>query len=120
MAHTGRWTLPGGGIDPGEQPGDSLAREVFEETGLALDDVRLAGVSTARWTGRAPDGVVEDFHAVQVIYTADVDTDVVPRVIERDGSTSEAAWVNLAELSAMPLTYVVRSGLDLVGIWLAP
>lgn len=116
LAHTGRWTLPGGGIDPGEQPGDSLAREVFEETGLSLDGVRLAGVSTARWTGRAPDGVVEDFHAVQVLYTADVDTDAVPHVVERDGSTSEVAWVDLAEVSALPLTYAVRSGLGLVGI----
>lgn len=120
LAHTGRWTLPGGGIDPGEQPADSLAREVFEETGLALDDVRLAGVSTARWTGRAPDGVVEDFHAVQVIYTAEVDPEAVPRVVERDGSTSAVAWVDLADVPTMPLTYAVRSGLGLVGISLGP
>ena len=33
----GRWTLPGGGIHWGEDPGEALEREVFEETGFTLD-----------------------------------------------------------------------------------
>ncbi|MGH8924396.1 MAG: NUDIX hydrolase [Acidimicrobiia bacterium] len=31
----GYWTLPGGGLDWGEDPSDGLRREFFEETGPA-------------------------------------------------------------------------------------
>lgn len=30
------WELPGGQLDPGEQPADALVREFAEETGLAV------------------------------------------------------------------------------------
>ena len=35
--------LPGGGIDPGENPIDALHREVFEETGWKIGGVRKIG-----------------------------------------------------------------------------
>ena len=39
----GLWCIPGGGIDPGEQPADAAAREVLEETGLLIEPLRLVG-----------------------------------------------------------------------------
>lgn len=38
------WVLPGGGIDPGELPQDSVIREILEETGLTVKAERLVGV----------------------------------------------------------------------------
>jgi len=35
--------LPGGGIDPGECPIDALHRDVFEETGWKIGDIRKIG-----------------------------------------------------------------------------
>jgi 8-oxo-dGTP pyrophosphatase MutT (NUDIX family) len=45
------WTVPGGVIDPGEQPADAAARECYEETGIiavpeALTSVTVSGLIT--------------------------------------------------------------------------
>lgn len=40
----GTWSLPAGAVDPGEAPAEALVREVWEETGLKVVPVALAGV----------------------------------------------------------------------------
>ena len=42
----GQWYLPGGGIDPGEEPADAVVREVWEETGIRVIPKHLSGVYT--------------------------------------------------------------------------
>lgn len=44
---TGRWALPGGIIDPAEQPADAAIREVFEETGVIAVPERLIAVTVS-------------------------------------------------------------------------
>jgi 8-oxo-dGTP pyrophosphatase MutT (NUDIX family) len=43
-ADTGRWALVSGIMEPGEQPGPALAREVTEETGVVVTVERLVSV----------------------------------------------------------------------------
>jgi 8-oxo-dGTP pyrophosphatase MutT (NUDIX family) len=40
----GAWELPGGIVDPAEQPADAAIREVFEETGVIAEPERLVAV----------------------------------------------------------------------------
>ena len=87
LAYTAVWTLPGGGIDHGEAPLDAVRREVHEETGLEFGGARLLDVDSAHFTGRGPDGTLEDFHAIRVLYTGEVPLDVEPRVVEVGGSS---------------------------------
>src|SRR3954471_6256751 len=42
----GRWSLPAGVVDSGEQPADAVLREVFEETGIRAAIERIGGVAT--------------------------------------------------------------------------
>lgn len=98
LAYTGTWTLPGGGIDHGEHPVDAVRREVHEETGLPLSGARLLDVDSVHFTGHGPDGTLEDFHAVRVLYTGAVPLDVEPRVVEVGGSSDAAAWVPISEI----------------------
>lgn len=38
------WGLPGGALEPGENPADSARREVLEETGYKMGDIQLMQV----------------------------------------------------------------------------
>jgi 8-oxo-dGTP pyrophosphatase MutT (NUDIX family) len=42
-----QWSLPGGIIEPGEQPADAVVREVHEEAGIVVDPVSLALVDVS-------------------------------------------------------------------------
>ena len=108
----GQWALPGGGLDHGEAPIDAVVREVHEETGHVLRDVRLADVGSHRFTARSPAGRLEDFQSVQVIYTADVEKVLEPVVLDVGGSTSQAAWVALADLAKLPISEGTGRWLD--------
>jgi ADP-ribose pyrophosphatase YjhB (NUDIX family) len=98
-AHTGRWTLPGGGVDHGEHPSVALAREVEEECGLPCEVTGLVGVHDTHFFGNAPSGRIEDYHGVHLLFSATVG-DGEPRVLEVDGTTDAAAWVPIRDIES--------------------
>jgi len=108
LAGRGRWTLPGGGIEVGEHPRDALAREVDEETGLHLLGADPVELRTSHWTGRAPNGRLEDFHAVRFLYRGRV-SGGDPMVREVGGTSDQAAWFAVADLVTLDLTPMVAA-----------
>jgi 8-oxo-dGTP diphosphatase len=99
----GRWTLPGGGLDQGEQPHEALHREIWEESGQRVEGVRLLEVQTSHWIGRAPGGRLEDFHAVRIVYAAWCPEPTDPVVHDVGGSTASVRWVPMDEVHQYPL-----------------
>lgn len=105
----GRWSLPGGGVDPGETPLDGVVREVQEEAGQDVLVDALVQVQAAHWIGDVSAGQRhEDFHAVRLIHLATCPEPTPARVVEIDGSTAAAAWVPLAEVGRLPIVDMVR------------
>ncbi|MFP5416218.1 MAG: NUDIX hydrolase [Actinomycetes bacterium] len=89
----GMWGLPGGGIDPGENPAATVQREVFEETGQRVEVTQFLDMQSDHWIGHSPTGVVEDFHAVRLIYAARCNAPFDPVVLDVGGTTSSSRWV---------------------------
>jgi ADP-ribose pyrophosphatase YjhB (NUDIX family) len=100
-----RWTLPGGGLDPGEHPEDGALRELTEETGFtgALD--ALLDVDTLH----VQDGTM-DVYAIRAIYRARLTGGRLTH--EVDGSSDLAQWFTRAEIAALDSLSLVRIGLD--------
>lgn len=114
LTKTPLWTLPGGGLDHGEDPRAAVVREVYEETGLDVSIGETAWVLSAHRANTWRRGRNVDAHALRIVYDGWVPVDAPePQTMEIGGSTAEAAWVPIADVltGAVPTLPLVREAL---------
>ncbi len=102
------WSLPAGGMEEGETPEVSIARELREETGYAAEKFeRLYSYHPN------PATTTQTFH----LFLASGLSEVTPRL---PGEIHDVRWFDRAEIDGMLLRGELMDGLTLVGIltWL--
>lgn len=113
--HLHGWTLPGGGIESGEDPRDAVVREVLEETGLEARVGKLLGVdSRVMLRDEVPEGIDPELHTIRIVYRAAVKEG--PLRNEIDGSSDEARWVPIREIRSLRTLSLVQTGIRMAGI----
>ena len=112
----GAWTMPGGGLEPGEEPERAARREVREETGYRVAIEQLLGIhSRVIPPGRRlTPGLTEPLHTLRIVYRARV---VGGRLRnETDGSTDRAEWFPLSEVPSLQRVKLVDIALEMAGL----
>ncbi|MEU5083836.1 MULTISPECIES: NUDIX hydrolase [Streptomyces] len=108
---TPEWVLPGGGMEHGEDPYDTVRREVTEETGYRIEVTGLLGVHTRRFVGDPRVGRRRDHQSLRIFYAGEVTGgELRPEV---GGSTDFAAWHDLAAVPGLVRVPMVDIGLRL-------
>ncbi|MET9630086.1 NUDIX domain-containing protein [Lentzea sp. NPDC006480] len=106
------WTLPGGGIEHGEDPFEAVIREFAEETGCDVVVERLLGVDSRvipvaerRVPGSVPHQNVGVFYQVRIVGGA-----LRP---EPCGATGKPVWTPISDVPRLRRSSLVDVGLAL-------
>jgi 8-oxo-dGTP diphosphatase len=91
----GRWTLPGGRVEPGETPAAAAAREVAEETGIEVA-VGREWLVLDRPAGPERPGTVFEIH--------DFVAEPLRGTLRAGDDAADARWFAPADLATVPLT----------------
>ncbi|RSS39550.1 NUDIX domain-containing protein [Streptomyces sp. WAC08241] len=99
----GRWSIVGGIVEPGEQPADCAAREVYEETAVRCEVERIVLVETLRKPVVYPNGDQCQFMDVTFRCRA-----VGGEARVNDDESTEVGWFEVDDLPEMKRFSLLR------------
>ena len=113
-AYTGKLDLPGGSIEHGEKPEETLKRELLEETNCNIKDYKLLDANSVvvEWIHHDK---LESMHHIGIIYDVIIENHNIKK--EADGQDSLGAnWYNIDDLSSDIISPLTTLALKLKGV----
>lgn len=112
---TPSWTMPGGGIEPGEDPADAAVREVREETGFDVELDGLLGIhSYVVPAERRLSSTRRPLQALRIVYRAHIVGGELR--FEQNGSTDRAEWIDVHAVDRIEHVHLVDVALEMAGL----
>ncbi|OAB36718.1 NUDIX hydrolase [Paenibacillus macquariensis subsp. defensor] len=111
--HKGKWDLPGGTIEFGEEPYETLMREFYEETGIVELDGKMRTAISYTLVYPFKENELEELHHIGIIY--DVKLTSSQYIIKTDGDGEDslgASWIHMDEIDTIETTPFVRGVLS--------
>ncbi|MEK5254502.1 NUDIX domain-containing protein [Paenibacillus sp. FSL F4-0125] len=107
--HTGKWDFPGGSIEFGEEPYETLKREFWEETGITSLKGELQDSISYTLIYPYSDTQLEELHHIGIIY--EVELLDLNYELKTDGDEQDslgAQWIDIEQLNTLELTPFVK------------
>ncbi|MDQ0614614.1 8-oxo-dGTP diphosphatase [Microbacterium sp. W4I4] len=109
------WTMPGGGLEDGEDPEVAVRRELREETGFHVQPTELLGIHSRVIPGsQRVHKASSPLHTLRIVYRADITGGRLR--FETNGSTDMAGWFTLPEVAELRRVKLVDIALRMAGI----
>jgi 8-oxo-dGTP diphosphatase len=97
--YAGTYLTPGGGVNDGEPVDEAALRELYEETGVRVRNLKRAWFDddvTEDWQGHKK-------HFIGLIYTADYASGDLKPTAGNDDEFEAVGWFSVEQLKSMPL-----------------
>lgn len=109
------WTMPGGGLEPGEAPEAAVRRELREETGYTVKVGELLGIhSRVIPASQRVQKSDQPLHTLRIVYRATVSGGRLQ--YETDGSTDMAEWFPVKAIGDLQRVKLVDISLRMAGL----